>query len=55
MSIANAETGGAVMKSISIKSGVTRGILMMGGLFVGVRVLVALLEQVALLMAYYLA
>jgi hypothetical protein len=43
------------MKSISIKSGVTKSILMVGGLFVGVRVLIALLEEVALLLAYYLA
>jgi hypothetical protein len=43
------------MKSISIKSGVARSILMVGGLFVGVRLLIALLEEVALLLPYYLA
>jgi hypothetical protein len=49
------ETGGAVMKSLPIKAGVTRSILMIGGLFVGVRILIALLEEVFLLAAYYLA
>jgi hypothetical protein len=43
------------MKSLPIKAGVTKSILMVGGLFVGVRLLVALLEEVALLLAYYLA
>jgi hypothetical protein len=52
--IAKAETGGAVMKSISIKSGITRSILMVGGLFVGMWILIAFLEEVALLLAYYL-
>jgi hypothetical protein len=43
------------MKSLPIKSGVTRSILMMGGLFVGVRLLIALLEEVALLLTFYFA
>ena len=54
-SIAIEETGGAVMKSISIKSGVARSILMVGGLFVGVGIMIALLEEVALLLAFYFA
>jgi hypothetical protein len=55
MYIAVTETGGAVMKSTIIRSGVTRSILMVGGVFVGVRIVIALLEEVALLLAYYLA
>ena len=43
------------MKSLQIKSGVAKGIMMAGGLFVGVRLLISLLEEVALLLAYYLA
>jgi hypothetical protein len=43
------------MKSFSIKTGVGRSIVMLGGLFVGVRILITLLEEVALLLAYYLA
>jgi hypothetical protein len=43
------------MKPISIRSGFTKSILMVGGVFVGVRIVIALLEEVALLLAYYLA
>lgn len=43
------------MKSLPIKSGVTKSIMMLGGIFVGVRIVIALLEEVALLLAYYLA
>jgi hypothetical protein len=43
------------MKSLPIKSGLTKSIMMLGGIFVGVRIVIALLEQVALLLAYYLA
>jgi hypothetical protein len=41
------------MKSLPIKSGITRSIMMVAGLFVGVRVLVALLEQFVFLLVYY--
>lgn len=47
--------GGAVMKSLPIKLDVTKSIMMLGGVFVGVRIVIALLEEVALLLAYYLA
>ncbi len=55
MSVANAEAGGAVMKSLPIKSAVTKSIMMLGGLFIGVRLVIALLEEVVLLLAYYFA
>jgi len=43
------------MKSLQLKASVTKSIMMLGGVFVGVRIVIALLEQVALLLAYYLA
>lgn len=43
------------MRPLPIKSGLTKSIMMLGGIFVGVRIVIALLEQVALLLAYYLA
>jgi hypothetical protein len=54
-SLQKRNTGGAVMKSLPIKSGVTKSIMLVGGIFVGVRMVIALLEEVALLLAYYLA
>jgi hypothetical protein len=54
-SLQKRNAGGAVMKSLPIKSGLTKSIMMLGGIFVGVRIVIALLEEVALLLAYYLA
>jgi hypothetical protein len=43
------------MKSLLVKAGITKGFLMAGGFCVAVAIFIALLEEVALLLAYYFA
>jgi hypothetical protein len=43
------------MKSLLVESGVKKMVVLVAGLCVGVAILIAILEQVATLLAYYLA
>ncbi len=46
-------TGGTVMKSLLVESGVKKMLMMASAFLVGVVVLIALLEKLALILAYY--
>jgi hypothetical protein len=45
--------GGTVMKSLLVEQGVRKMMMIGAALFVGAVILIALLEKVALLLAYY--